>query len=95
MLFNKKENQETVKKKKKAIGQKVQEATEQMAAAPVELPIEARQRPAAAKEKRPSRTSQIKKKEPISVIDNWTGEDMVKGIVLSEILGPPKSKRKK
>ena len=94
MLFNKKENRETVKKKKKTVERKVQEAAEQMAAVPVELPIEARQRPA-AKEKRPSRTSRTKKKEPISVIDNWTGEDMVKGIVLSEILGPPKSKRKK
>lgn len=91
MIFSKKENQ---KKAKKKVGQKVQEAAEQMAAAPVELPVEAKKR-SAAKEKQPSRPSQIKKKEPISVIDNWTGEDMVKGIVLSEILGPPKSKRKK
>lgn len=79
-----------MKKKKKTVERKIQEASGQMAAEPVEV----RQRPV-AKEKRPSRTSRTKKKEPISVIDTWTGEDMIKGIVLSEILGPPKSKRKK
>ncbi|WP_050180922.1 hypothetical protein [Domibacillus robiginosus] len=105
MLFNKKEKQETTKPNKQQAERKAKDLTrrleEQKAKAQAAMETESRQphiqKAARADEKpsRPVRASRIKKQESISVIDTWTGEDMVKGIVLSEILGPPKSKRKK
>ncbi|WP_197076543.1 hypothetical protein [Domibacillus indicus] len=96
--------QETSKTSKQKAEQKQKGPSGQMDSKPAEQP-----RPAAVstgrKQLKPpenseklspsARTNRMKKEEPASVIDTWTGEDMIKGIVLSEILGPPKSKRKK
>lgn len=109
LFFNKNEKQEASKETKKTAARKIKEMTGQLQqskekAAAASVAAEKRNRssvpkPRAAEERPPrssgTRPSRIKKKEPISVIDTWTGEDMVKGIVLSEVLGPPKSKRKK
>ncbi|MET1030533.1 hypothetical protein [Domibacillus tundrae] len=107
MFFNKNEKQEKSKKNKQKVERKIKEMAGQMERKPAEKAstvmssIEQKEPlgpKSANNEEKPSRSTRpkrIKKKEPISVIDTWTGEDMIKGIVLSEVLGPPKSKRKK
>lgn len=105
MLFNKKEKQETPKSHKQKAERKAKDLAgrleDQRANVKAAIPGELKQpntQPVLKEEKsesRPARVNRTKKQEPISVIDTWTGEDMIKGIILSEVLGPPKSKRKK
>ncbi|OES44329.1 hypothetical protein [Domibacillus iocasae] len=107
MFFNKNEKQEPSKTTKQKVERKIKEMAGQperkLAEKTSTVMVSTEQKRSTTpklvrKEEKPvrsSRTNQIKKKEPISVIETWTGEDMIKGIVLSEVLGPPKSKRKK
>lgn len=103
MLFNKKEKQETPKRNKQKVERKIKDTAASLEEQGKKMmPIEEKEQPRVQKEgkaeertSRPAPKHRTKKQEPISVIDTWTGEDMIKGIILSEVLGPPKSKRKK
>ncbi len=102
MFFKKVEKRHSPKTKERDLGSDKKNVTGKLKNdAPAVSQTTAKQKESTGvltKEKRPGQdlsSGQKPKQEPFSVIETWTKEDMVKGIVLSEVLGPPKSKRKK
>lgn len=85
---NKQEQQ--VKRAAKQTKHKVMQAPVQNAS----LSPDPDQRPVQKRE-----TKQLRPKKPVSQpmtgVEKWSEQDFLKGIILSEVLGPPKSKRKK
>lgn len=101
MFFNKdknKDEQKTARKKvkhqakraAKQVEQKAMEATVQnsmLAPAPVQKPVQKRE----TRQSRPTKPVS----QSVKGVEKWSEQDFLKGIILSEVLGPPKSKRKK
>ncbi|MGG3450956.1 hypothetical protein [Domibacillus aminovorans] len=101
MFFNKgknKDEQKTARKKveqqaksvAKQADQKAMEASVQNSIstpAPVQKPVQKRE----TRQSRPIKPVS----QPVKGVEKWSEQDFLKGIILSEVLGPPKSKRKK
>jgi hypothetical protein len=101
MFFNKDKNKDEQKTARKKIEQQAKRLTKQAEPKTKEVPVQ-NSIPAPAPVQRPVRKRETRQPRPrkrvsptMQDVDKWSEQDFLKGIILSEVLGPPKSKRKK
>ncbi|OKL38148.1 hypothetical protein [Domibacillus mangrovi] len=101
MFFNKNKNKDEPKTVRKKVEQQAKRVVKQAEQKAMEAPVQNSirtpaivQKPIQKRETRPSRPAKPVS-QPMKGVEKWSEQDFLKGVILSEVLGPPKSKRKK
>ncbi|OLN23399.1 hypothetical protein BTO30_05400 [Domibacillus antri] len=101
MFFNKdknKDEQKTARKKLEQQAKKMADNTEWKAkelSAPSSHPAPAPAPKTVQNQETRHPRPRLPVSRPVQRVDEWRDQDFLNGIILSEVLGPPKSKRKK
>lgn len=101
IFFNKDKNKDEQKKVRKKVEQQAKRVAEQAEQKAMEAPVQHSistsapvQKPVQKRETRQSRPIKTKS-QPVKGVEKWSEQDFLKGVILSEVLGLPKSKRKR